>query len=493
MPSPSLRPPGGGGSQPSHDGTPQNAPGGPLPIPRSLSTKSMLICVGIIDIALGRVVLSSEEQEAWASLRALTTAGGETRPVPGATTIEREVRELKTEIQSLASTLKKACDGSKPSSWAQIAAPTRLVPPVPARRAREVLISPGLETDPARNSSSAEIVQSVQKAAGGNGGILGARKLPSGAIALTFESTEAKKRWSAQGKVTEIFGLGAEIKEATNDVIAFGAPVGAISGIQPAARVQAISSQNPSFSPILKQVGVLKPKGSKRYEAIILGFSSPQAANSVIDSGILWDLSILNAEPYIREVRLGRCFRCQSYGKHTARFCRNTAICGWCATDGHTLEDCPNRQNLGKKACAPCGGALGHCALDRNCPIRQREEDKARAAYSTRPTHFETPSTSPPTCSQPSEEQQPRPQDTEPDEEGFLRVGCKRRRGKPTRASQANTSGMPSIASFLKVPSTQFSDSSPGSGSFSGSPPSPQQNTSPAREIDNATAKPQSL
>jgi hypothetical protein len=157
------------------------------------------------------------------------------------------------------------------------------------------------------------------------------------------------------------------------------------------------------------------------------------------------------------------------------------------------LKTAQTAKTWGKKACAPCGGALGHCALDRNCPIRQREEDKARAAYSTRPTHFETPSTSPPTCSQPSEEQQPRPQDTEPDEEGFLRVGCKRRRGKPTRASQANTSGMPSIASFLKVPSTQFSDSSPGSGSFSGSPPSPQQNTSPAKEIDNATAKPQSL
>jgi hypothetical protein len=41
----------------------------------------------------------------------------------------------------------------------------------------------------------------------------------------------------------------------------------------------------------------------------------------------------------------------------------------------------------------------------------------------------------------------------------FTIVGSKGRRGRPTTVSTANTSGIPDIASFLQIPSTQANSS----------------------------------
>jgi hypothetical protein len=77
-------------------------------------------------------------------------------------------------------------------------------------------------------------MKSVKTAAGGGEGILGARKLPSRAIALTFESIEAKGQWTRLGKVTEVFGEGASIHETTFDVIVFGVPLRSVeSNLRP--------------------------------------------------------------------------------------------------------------------------------------------------------------------------------------------------------------------------------------------------------------------
>jgi hypothetical protein len=167
---------------------------------------------------------------------------------------------------------------------------------------------------------------------------------------------------------------------------------------------------------------------------------------------------VLNAEPFTKSVRLGRCFQCQSYSGHTARFCRSQAKCAWCAASGHTLDTCPDRQNPNKKACAPCGGKRGHCALDKHCPARLKEEERARAAYDSRPAKFDVPSLR---SSAPQKEARlTQNQIEESEDEGFLVVGSKRRRGRPTAISTASTAGIPNIATFLQVPSTQFGTTS---------------------------------
>lgn len=142
---------------------------------------------------------------------------------------------------------------------------------------------------PPNNKTAAEIVADIQSTAGGKGEIIGARKLPSGAIALTFKSAEAKDQWKdkEKGNVASVFGLGASIKENTLDVIVFGFPAKAISGLQPEQRLQAITRQNQGLENSLKRVGVLKSTITRRFEAVILGFTSPQEANAAIEAGVL--------------------------------------------------------------------------------------------------------------------------------------------------------------------------------------------------------------
>jgi hypothetical protein len=75
-----------------------------------------------------------------------------------------------------------------------VARPEQLAPQLPARRSREVLVTCDEGTSTQSNKSAAEIVAEVQSSAGGKGEIIGARKLLSGAIALTFKSVEAKNQ-----------------------------------------------------------------------------------------------------------------------------------------------------------------------------------------------------------------------------------------------------------------------------------------------------------
>jgi hypothetical protein len=81
-------------------------------------------------------------------------------------------------------------------------------------------------TQPGNTKTAAEIVNTIQSYPGGNGEILGARRLPSRAFVLTFRIPEAKKLWKEQGKIGAVFGASARIQESTLDVIAFGYPSG---------------------------------------------------------------------------------------------------------------------------------------------------------------------------------------------------------------------------------------------------------------------------
>jgi hypothetical protein len=137
------------------------------------------------------------------------------------------------------------------------------------------------------DKSATEIVAEIQSTARGKGKILRAKKLLSGAIALTFKSSEAKNQWKDQGKVASVFGLGTTIKETTLDVIVFGFLAKAISGLRPEQRLSAIISQNRCLESSLKRVGVLKLTITRRYKAVILGFASPQEANTAIEAGVL--------------------------------------------------------------------------------------------------------------------------------------------------------------------------------------------------------------
>ena len=104
------------------------------------------------------------------------------------------IEELSKEIQTLVKTVGKLAEGSKQQLWAQVARPAQLTPQLLAMRSREVLVTCDEGTSTQNNKSAAEIVAEVQSSARGKGEIIRARKLPSGAITLTFKSVEAKNQ-----------------------------------------------------------------------------------------------------------------------------------------------------------------------------------------------------------------------------------------------------------------------------------------------------------
>ena len=255
-----------------------------------------------------------------------------------------------------------------------------------------------------------------------------------------------------------MFGAIARATKTTLDVIVFGFLKRAISGTIASKRLEALTSQNPNYTSSLCRVGVLKGPQAKSAEAVILGFSDLKSANQAIDQGVLWEESVLYAEPYTNSIRLRRCFKCQSYANHTARFCRSTACCGWCAQASHTITKCPNQHNLSAKACALCGGAPGHCALDMHCPARVKDDKRARAAYAAWPVRFEQIEHYHNDHQQPSLMQvfqgSPQQAKNKADDGSFIIVGSKRRRGRPSVLLTADISGILSIALFLQILST---------------------------------------
>jgi hypothetical protein len=383
-----------------------------------------------------------------------------------------ELQLLRKEIQQLTSTITQL-NVPKHSSWAQVAAAPQEAPlakPPPPRRAREMTITCPNGIQESTPKTAADIVKNIRSQPGGSGEILGARRLPSGAVTLTFRNTEAKQLWKEQGKVEAVFGPASRVKESTTDIIVFGFPRGDMSRLAAEDRRNAIIRHNPNLASSLLRVGVLKGSQAKSYEAVILGLEDPLAANSVIESGILWEASVLNAEPFTKEIRSSRCFKCQSYTNHTTRLCRSPGRCGWCAQTGHTVSECPVSHNINEKACAPCGGQRGHCALDAHCPMRRRDDERARAAYLARPSKFEAPTLArTDQCRNEAYSQRHR---TESEDDSFVIVNNKRRRGRPTDISKVDTTGMPNIASLLQVSSTPFS--SPPSQSSIAAPPSSQ-------------------
>ena len=96
-----------------------------------------------------------------------------------------------------------------------------------------------------------------------------------------------------------------------------------------------------------------------------------------------------------------------------------------------------------------------------HCPARIKDDERARMAYAARPARFEhsehqrqaLPQGPSP---QPIFQSSPLRASNETEDESFTIVGSKRRRGRPSAVSTADVTGIPNIASFLQVPSTQF-------------------------------------
>jgi hypothetical protein len=121
-----------------------------------------------------------------------------------------------------------------------------------------VLVTCSQSNTKGKARTAAEVVKSIRGQPGDNDLITGAKKLLSGAFALTFKSVEAKKAWQEQGALEATFRASVKTTEFTLNVIVFDFPKGAISRVTPDERLGAITSQNLSLKSGLRRIGVLK-------------------------------------------------------------------------------------------------------------------------------------------------------------------------------------------------------------------------------------------
>ena len=81
--------------------------------------------------------------------------------------------------------------------------------------------------------------------------------------------------------------------------------------------------------------------------------------------------------------RVRQCYHCYGFD-HTAKQCRAHVWYSHCALE-HEEKDCSSRA-IGAKRCANCKGA--HTAFDRSCPVWKIQEERAKAAWNSRPQEF---------------------------------------------------------------------------------------------------------
>ena len=111
-----------------------------------------------------------------------------------------------------------------------------------------------------------------------------------------------------------------------------------------------------------------------------------EQANTLINSGLVWNYRLYDCEPFSGECLVTQCFKCFSYG-HVAKMYQNTLRCGICAALGHTALNCLRSEDRTKFRCIPCSG--NYVSWSPECPKRKKRKEAAKAAYNNRPTHFQ--------------------------------------------------------------------------------------------------------
>ncbi|KAJ7506322.1 hypothetical protein B0H11DRAFT_2219650 [Mycena galericulata] len=104
-------------------------------------------------------------------------------------------------------------------------------------------------------------------------------------------------------------------------------------------------------------------------------FASADAANHAIDGDIFIQGVRVRVRKLEEEAR--RCAKWQKYDGHLANACKSDVdVCGRCAK-AHRTTDCPVT-DTGVFGCSNCG-VDGHGAVDRQCPVFQREQQRRKA------------------------------------------------------------------------------------------------------------------
>ena len=294
------------------------------------------------------------------------------------------------------------------------------IKPVPARLDREILVHTG---DKMFEKTGAQIVKAVNDQSQ-TGRALACRRLQSGDYVLTLDSKETKELWEHQTSWLLTFGTKAKITPREFAMLAHGIVINQIQTQDQPVAIQKIYDQNPGLKDKVRIVRVAwsrrtlrkweqRGKISNDKGPLILSIASPEQANHIIDTGLIWGYQIHECEPYCGDCQVTQCFRCYKYG-HIQKMCQAAERCGMCSEIGHKEQDCYVKEDQTKWKCINCPqGENNHTSWSHRCPMRQQKQQATRKAYQERPYRFQTPTSHTPISNRSSASPEPQPAPSE--------------------------------------------------------------------------------
>lgn len=161
------------------------------------------------------------------------------------------------------------------------------------------------------------------------------------------------------------------------------------------AAIEGLKAANKRLHPRLEIVRVEWPAFAyspsvagteKKVSSLVVEVANPEAANRLIDEGIVVEGVLLFCTRWERDTAPRQCFNCHAYG-HISKICTKPARCGKCA-GGHPTDNHADGPGAAKR-CAVCGGE--HSAWAKSCLIRQKEVEKMKARLGAKPKYFKIP------------------------------------------------------------------------------------------------------
>jgi len=211
---------------------------------------------------------------------------------------------------------------------------------------------------------------------------------------IRFKDKEGKEKWEKSPELwKKAFRQEARCQAREYIVLAFGVQVESIDQEEQAKSIEEIYTQNPLLR---NQVRIARVGWAKRtlqqgrvYAALHIGVTSPEQANVLIEQGLHLGEVHHHCEPFFKECQVNQCAKCYEY-THIAKYCQKGACCGYCASKGHASKDCIKQGIKETHKCIVCKDRkANHTAWAQECPVRRREQERARQAYKLRPKQFQ--------------------------------------------------------------------------------------------------------
>jgi len=263
-----------------------------------------------------------------------------------------------------------------------------------ARISKEILVkvSSPEEANTNKKLSAEDLIAKIKQGADTTPAlrkVIAVKKLASGDIILHTANTADKLALEQETNWVSRIAPSAQIHHKTYAVLIHGVRTASFrqdAGEKPARQLEKENAHLHSEMRIVRTNWITRLSDKREFSSLIVEVDNAATANRMISEGVLFGFELKIVELYDRACRITQCFNCQKYGSHTKKYCQKQTACGLCS-GGHPTETCPAKEDKERRRCAACNGGH-HEAWSYQCPSRQKEAARARAAYVTRRTRF---------------------------------------------------------------------------------------------------------